>query len=150
MSFFLKFIGVLLVITAVFGAGYLLGSHRLENLNRLLSNVKSEMGAKVSGLEKETHSLRIRVYLVTARDRLLSAQNNLKERNFGEAEKELASAKAELRTAAPMTSKETEAAITELEASIDGVIAIVRRSDPRAKVKLNEVKAELDRLIERS
>lgn len=149
MKSFLKLIVMLLLLAAVFGAGYLTSSVRMEKLNRLLDSAKSEMATKVSGLEGEVRSLRFRMYLTTARDRLLSAENNIRERNFGIAEKELESAQEELRTAAKMASKETGEALTGLEGSIDGVIEIVHRSDPRAKVKLNEVKTGLDRVINR-
>jgi hypothetical protein len=88
--------------------------------------------------------------LTTARDRILTAQNDLKERNFGTAEKELKSAQEELHAAALMTSKENGAALTGLEGSIDGLIEVVHRSDPRAKSKLDAVKADLDQLINRS
>lgn len=149
MKSFLKLIVMLLLLAAVFGAGYLTSSVRMEKLNRLLDSAKSEMATKVSGLEGEVRSLRFRMHLTTARDRLLTAENNIRERNFGIAEKELESAQEELRTAAKMASKETGEALTGLEGSIDGVIGIVQRSDPRAKVKLNEVKTELDRVINR-
>ncbi|MBI3811156.1 MAG: hypothetical protein HY283_02965 [Nitrospirae bacterium] len=150
MKSFLKLIIALIMLAAVFGAGYLMGSFRLGKLDRMLASAKSEMAAKVSGLEKDVHLLRFRMQLTTARDQLTAAENNIKARNFGTAEKELESAKEELRTAGKMGSKENAEALTGLEGSIDGVIAIVRRSDPRAKVKLTEAKTQLDRLIERS
>jgi hypothetical protein len=66
------------------------------------------------------------------------------------AEKELESSKEELRAAAKTASKETGEVLTGMEGSIDGVIEIIRRSDPRAHVKLKAVRADLDRLIGRS
>jgi outer membrane murein-binding lipoprotein Lpp len=150
MKSFFKLIVVLLMLAAVFGTGYFMGSFRLGKLDRMLAAAKSEMTTKVSGLENEVHSLRFRMQLTTARDRLIAAENNIKERNFGMAEKELESAQEELRTAAKMASKETGEMLIGLEGPINGVIAIVHRSDSRAKVKLNEVKTQLDRLIEKS
>ena len=150
MKSFFKLIVVLLVLAAVFGAGTLMDSVRMEKLDRMLAAAKSEMTTKVSGLEGEIRSLRFRMQLTAARDRLAAAENNIKERNFGTAEKELESAKEKLHAAAKMTSEETGEALTGLEGSIDGVINVVRRSDPRAKVTLDAVKTGLDRLIERS
>jgi len=150
MKSFFKLIAVVFVMTAVFLAGYLTGSFRVEKLNRLLDSVKSEMTTKVTRLEGEIRSLRFRMRLTTARDRLLSAENNLKERNFGSAEKELKSAKKELHEATQMASKENGEALTGLEGSIDGVIEVAHRSDFRAKSKLDAVKADLDQLINRS
>jgi hypothetical protein len=150
MKSFLKLVVLLFTLAAVFGAGYFMSSFRMGKLDRMLAAVKSEMATKVTGLEGEVRSLRFRMQLTTARDRLIAAENNLKERNFGTAEKELESAQEELRAAAKMASKEKGEILTGLEGSIDGVIAIVRRSDPRARGKLNEVKTRLDRLIERS
>jgi hypothetical protein len=150
MKFFLKLIAALIVLTAIFGAGYFMGSSRMGKLDRMLAAAKTEMGSRVSGLEGEIHSLRFRMQLTTARDRMIAAENNLKERNFGIAEKDLESAKEDLRAAAKTASKETGATLTGIEESINGVIEIIHRSDPRAKVKLGAVLADLDRLIERS
>jgi outer membrane murein-binding lipoprotein Lpp len=150
MKSFLKLIAMLLVIAAVFLAGYFTGSFRAEKLNRLLASAKSEMTAKVAALEGEIRTLRFRMRLTTARDRLLTAESNIKERNFGTAEKELKSAKEEIHAAAQMTSKENGEALSGLEGSINGVIEIVHRSDLRAKSKLDAVKADLDQLINRS
>ena len=150
MKTFLKLIFFLLLLAAVFGAGYLRGSSRMEKLDRLLAAAKSEMAEKVSGLEGEVRSLRFRMQLTTARDRLIAAETHIKDRNFGIAEKEMEAAKKGLRTAGPLGSKENAETLTGLEGSIDGVIEIVRHSDPRAKVKLNEVKTQLEQLIERS
>lgn len=150
MTSFLKLIAVVILLAAIFGAGYFMGSFRMGKLDRMLAAAKSEMATRVSGLEGEIHSLRFRIQLTTARDHLIAAENNLQERNFGMAEKELQSTKEELRAAAKTAAKETGAALTEMEGSINGVIEIVRRSDPRAKVKLNAIRADLDRLIGRS
>jgi len=150
MKSFLKLIAMLLVMTAVFFAGYLTGSFRAEKLDRLLSSARSEMATKVTGLEGEIRTLRFRMRLTTARDRLLTAESNIQERNFGSAEKDLKSAKEELHAAAQMASKENGEALIGLEGSLDGVIEIVHRSDLRAKSKLDAVKADLDRLINQS
>lgn len=150
MKSFFKLIVVLLLLAAVFAAGNFMGSVRMEKLDRMLAAAKSEMTTRVSGLEGEIRSLRFRMQLTTARDRLIAAENDIKERNFGTAEKELESAKEALRTAAKMASKEIGETLIGLEGSVDGVIEIVQRSDPRAKVKLNEAKTQLDRLIEKS
>jgi len=150
MKSFFKLIAMLLVITAVFFAGYFTGSFRAEKLNRLLDSARSEMATKVTGLEGEIRTLRFRMRLTTARDRLLTAESNIKERNFGTAEKELKSAKEELHAAAQLASKENGEALIGLEGSIDGVIENVHRSDLRAKSKLDAVKADLDQLINRS
>lgn len=147
MKSFFKLIAMLIALAVVFGAGYLAGSLRMEKLNRLLDSAKSEMAVKVSGLEGEVRSLRFRMKLTTARDSLLTAENNIRGRNFGMAQKELEGAKDELRSAAKLGSKEAGEALTGLEGSIDGVIEIVRRSDARAKSRLDAVKADLDRLI---
>jgi hypothetical protein len=150
MKFFLKLVAVVILLAAIFGAGYFMGSFRMGKLDRMLAAAKSEMSTRVSGLEGEIHSLRFRIQLTTARDHLIAAENNLQQRNFGMAEKELEATKGELRAAAKTASKETGSALTGMEGSINGVIEIVRRSDPRAKVKLNPVRADLDRLIGRS
>jgi len=150
MKSFFKLIAMLLVITAVFFAGYFTGSFRAEKLNRLLASARSEMATKVTGLEGEIRTLRFRMRLTTARDRLLTAESNIQERNFGSAEKDLKSAKEELHAAAQLASKENGEALIGLEGSIDGVIENVHRSDLRAKSKLDAVKADLDQLINRS
>jgi outer membrane murein-binding lipoprotein Lpp len=150
MKSFFKLIVVLLMLAAVFAAGYLMGSVRMGKLDHMLAAAKSEMTTKVTGLENEVHSLRFRMQLTSARDHMIAAENNLKERNFGIAEKELESAKEGLREAAKMASKEKAETLSGLEGSVNGVIEIIRRSDLRAKIKLTEVKTQLDRLIERS
>jgi len=150
MKSLFKLMIALLFLAAVFGVGYLMGSVRMGKLDRMLAAAKSEMSTKVSGLEYEVHSLRFRMQLTTARDRLIAAENNIKERNFGMAETELESAQEELRTAAKMAPKGTGETLSGMEGSLNGVIEVVRRSDPRAKAKLEPVKADLDRLIGRS
>jgi len=150
MKPFFKVIALLLVMATVFFAGYFTGSFRAEKLNRLLAAAKSEMTTKVTALEGEIRTLRFRMRLTTARDRLLASESNIKDRNFGTAEKELKSAKEELHAAALLTSKENGEGLIKLEESIDGVIETVHRSDLRAKSKLEAVKADLDQLINRS
>jgi outer membrane murein-binding lipoprotein Lpp len=147
MKSMFKFIILLIVLAAIFGAGYFTGSQRTERLNRLLTAAKSEMASKVSGLEGEVRLLRFRMQLTTARDQMLTAQNQIRERNFGSAEKELESAKEELKTAAKITSKDRGDTLLGIIGSIDGAIAVVRRSDPRAKVKLEAAEADLDRFM---
>ncbi|MBI3995636.1 MAG: hypothetical protein HY349_06645 [Nitrospirae bacterium] len=150
MKFFFKLIAVVFMLAVIFGAGYFMGSFRMEKLDRMLAAAKSEMATKVTGLEGEIRSLRFRMQLTTARDRLLAVETHIKERNFGMAETELESAKDGFRSAAKITSKENGETLIGLEGAVDGVIEIVRRSDPRAKAKLDAVKADLDRLINRS
>jgi len=147
MKSMFKFIVTLIALAAIFGAGYLMGSQRTEQLNRLLTSAKSEMASKVSGLEGEVRLLRFRMQLTTARDRMLTAQNQILQRNFGSAEKELESAKEELKAAAKITSKDARDTLLEVIGSIDGAIAVVQRSDPRAKIKLEAAEADLDRFI---
>jgi len=150
MKFFIKFIAVVLVLAAIYGAGYFTGSSRMEKLDRMMASAKSEMATKVSSLEGEIRLLRFRMQLTTARDHLIAAEFNLKERNYGTAEKELESAKEELRAAAKTAPKETGTALTGMEGTLNGVIEIIRRSDPRANVKLISIRNDLDRLIDRS
>lgn len=149
MKSFFKLIAMLFAMTLVFFAGYYTASQRTEKLSRLLSSARSEMTTKVTGLELEVRTLRFRMRLTTARDHLLAAESGLKERNFGTAEEELNAAKEELQAAAQMSSKEKES-LNGLGGPIDQVIDLVHRSDPRAKTKLNGVKAELDQIINRS
>jgi outer membrane murein-binding lipoprotein Lpp len=147
MKSMFKFIIMLIALAAIFGAGYLTGSQRTERLNRLLTSARSEMASKVSGLEGEVSLLRFRMQLTTARDRMLTAQNQIRERNFGSAEKELESAKEDLKAAAKITTKDRGDILLEVMASIDGAIAVIQRSDPRAKVKLEAAEAALDRFM---
>ncbi len=150
MKFVLKAILVLLILGAVYGAGYFSGGTERVKLTRLLDTVKLETKAKVAALEGEVRSLRFRMHLITARDRLLAARSNLDARNFGTAEKDLNSAQADLRAAMKWTLPETAPRLAGIEQSVEGVIEIVRRSDSRAGARLDGVKTDLDRLIERS
>jgi len=146
MKSLFKLLVALIIIAAIFGAGYYTASQRTERLNRLLISAKSDMSSKVSGLEGEIRTLRFRMQLTTARDHMLTAQNQIQERNFGTAEKELESAKGELLAATKLISKDKSEPLIGLIDSIDGVIAVVRRSDARARVKLEAVEADLDRV----
>lgn len=146
----MKFIALLLMLAAAFGAGYVTASKDKEKVGRLLETAKSELQSKVSLLENEAHTLRYRMHLTTARDHLISAQNDILEKNFGKAKDDLASAQKELQTAAKMGSKDNAERLLGLVQSLDGAGEILARSDPRAKVKLESVKGDLDRLIEKS
>lgn len=149
MRFVLKLTGMAIVLGAVFMAGYLKGSLQMDRMDQVLVTVRAEMRERIAGLESEIRSLRIRMHLSSARDRLLAAQNNIKERNLGSTEKDLESVKEALRKTARLTSRETGKKLEELQASIDRLIQSVRRSDPRVREGLEAVKTDLDGLLDR-
>ena len=147
MKKFFKAIGVILIAAILFGAGYFLGRLQVLEISQLVSKVRSEMSERTAGLEDEVQRLRMRVHLITARDRLLDAQRAAAERNFGVAQKELQRAKEELATAQRLADPKRAEALSKLEAPVDALIASAGRTDPKLSVRVESLRSELDRII---
>ena len=146
MTALFKLILLAVLMVGLFGTGYFYGATKERKLSRFFETARSETQSRIAALENELHRLRFNMHLTTARDRLLTAQSSLADRNFGAAEEEIGQAREELTTAAGMTPAESAEAVRDQARSLDGLIALTRRSDPRAKVKLTEALAALDRI----
>ncbi|HEY5649083.1 MAG TPA: hypothetical protein VLB09_08510 [Nitrospiria bacterium] len=144
----IKLIRWTIIIGLAFGAGFLLGTQREEKVQKILSSVRQETSARVSGLEGEVRSLRFKVHLTSAKDRIVSARENILERNFGRAEEKLTGAGEELQKAAAMTSKKAAGRLNGIRKEIDPLLPRLKRSDPGVSKKLNELEQELEDLIE--
>ncbi|HEY4485252.1 MAG TPA: hypothetical protein VI702_02855 [Nitrospiria bacterium] len=147
MAALFKLILLAALMLGVFGAGYFYGASKERKLSRLLKSARSETRANFGALETELRKLRLTMHLTTARDRLLTAQSSLADRNFGTAEKEIGQAREEMIAAAGMAEAETAESLRDQAKSLEALITITHRSDPRAKVKLTEARAALNRLM---
>lgn len=92
----LKFLGVLVLIAASFGAGYYFGQRPVGTLQQTVADLQrsiKELSRNVldttMGIERD---LRRRQALVDAKSRLVQAKAHLFERNYGDAAKELGEA----------------------------------------------------------
>ena len=138
------------VIGGIFTAGYMAGSLKPGKVDKTLvkiEGIKSEMAGKIAGLERDVRSLRARMNIFTARQHLSSSVDQLRDRNFGKAEKELASARSDLRTASRLIPDKTGRTLSKLGESIDSIIDRIRRSDPLAHSELKNLQSHLDDLI---
>jgi hypothetical protein len=95
-KFMVKFVGILVVLGAAFGLGYLVGQLPISEKNSTIDNLKSQMTNLSRNVVDTTMgipaSLRSRQGLLDAKSRLIQAKSDLLDRNYGNASKELAEA----------------------------------------------------------
>ena len=95
-KFMVKFVGILVVLGAAFGLGYFVGQLPMSEKNSTIDNLKSQMTNLSRNVVDTTMgipaSLRSRQGLLDAKSRLIQAQSDLLDRNYGNASKELTAA----------------------------------------------------------
>ena len=144
----LKLAIMLLGIAVIFGAGYLMGSQRLEELSRLLLTVRSEMSQKTSGLEQEVQYLRTRIRLFTARQHLVSAQTAVTERNYGVVQNELEKVRGDLNTVKRLSDPKTREALSRLDGPLKTLITSADNPNPALKEQIDSFREKLDGIME--
>ncbi|HLB94850.1 MAG TPA: hypothetical protein VJK28_01595 [Nitrospiria bacterium] len=142
-----KVLGIILIAAVLFGTGYFVGRLQMVEISQLLSSVRSEMVDKTAGLEQEIQRLRMRIHLVNARDRLMSAHRAASERNFGVTQKELQKAKEELGTARRLADPKWEGNLSGFEAPLDDLIVAAGRADPKLAARVDSLRSDLDRVM---
>lgn len=141
----LKLLGLLTLLTVVFGLGYYAGQRPIGELKKTVKDLSRNVLDTTLGLER---NLRRRQSLVEAKARIIESKSELLNRNFGSAAKELAEALGYVENArdaepnAERTSKVKALAgkIREVEQELSSGKASARR-------KLDEIQKELDALL---
>lgn len=146
----LKVVGLILIAAVLFGAGYLLGRLQIPEVSQLLSSVRSEMAEKTTALEQEIRRRRMRIHLVNARDRLMSAHRAAAERNFGTAQKELQKAREELGVARRLSDPKWQGNLSGFEAPLNDLIVAAGHADPKLPARVDSLRSDLDRVMGQS
>lgn len=95
-KFMVKSVGILMVLGAAFALGYFVGQLPISEKNSTIDNLKSQIANLSRNVVDTTlgipGNLRSRQGLLDAKSRLIQAKSDLLDRNYGNAEKELAEA----------------------------------------------------------
>lgn len=148
----LKFIGIVVLILAAFGAGYYFGQRPVGTLQQTISDLQQSLKDlsrnvldTTMGIERD---LRRRQGLVDAKSRLVQAKANVFDRNFGDAAKELAEAVDALEAATKgAKSDETTSAVRDLTGSLREVRLEIAMGKSVPLKKLDEIQHRLDQLL---
>lgn len=148
----LKFLGLLVLLTASFASGYYFGQRPIGTLQQTVSDLQQsikELSRNVldttMGIERD---LRRRQGLVDAKSRLVQAKANVFERNFGDAAKELAEAVDALEAATKgAKSDEASQALRDLAGSLKEVRLEIAMGKSVPLKKLDEIQKRLDQLL---
>lgn len=145
----IKLILLTIIIGFAFIAGYYLGSHKLIEIRKDIAGLKTEIVTKTTGLEKELADVRIRMHLVDARDRITSGRNEISEKNFGTAGKEVEKARELIERAIGLSGDNLVPALRPVTQELAYAEADIKRLNPEAVKRLDGAKKELDRIIEK-
>jgi len=138
---------LLLLLTASFGGGYFLGAAGTTEVKTNYLTLKEEMIAKTRGLESEVSTMRIRLNLTEARDFLSAARDDVKEKNFGEAEAQIGKAKERVTKAVSLASETQKKNLAPLQSEIDSIQDSIRKLDPKVVGKIEALEKELGKAM---
>ena len=150
----LKFLGILILIAAAFGAGYYVGQRPVGTLQQTVSELQQSI-AKLTrnvldttqGIERD---LRRRQGLVDAKSRVVQAKVNLFERNFGDAAKELGEAVTVLDNATKGAKGDPAIdTVRELASTLREVRLEVSMGKSMPMKRLDEIQLKLDKELNR-
>lgn len=147
----LKFIGLVIVISASFAAGYYFGQRPVGTLLQTVSDLQQSLKDlsrnvldTTTGIERD---LRRRQGLVDAKSRLVQAKANVLEHNFGDAAKELGEAVEALEGATKGVKSDDVNAVRDLTGSLREVRLDVARGKSVPLKKLDALQRRLDQLL---
>lgn len=141
----LKLLGWVVLLSTVFGLGFYVGRHPIEDLKKTVSELTRTVRDTTLGFER---TIRLRQGLVDAKAQVIQAKSELIDRNFGNAAKELSLAiehlekvaEAERDAGSQQTIKPLIAKIGEAQRELS-----LGKAVPRAK--LDHIQKELDALL---
>jgi hypothetical protein len=136
-----------LLLAASFGAGYLLGAAGTTEVKKNYTTLKEEMVSKTRGLESEISTMRIRLNLTEARDFLSAARDNVKEKNFGDAEVQAGKAKERITKAVFLASEKQKKNLTPLQSEIESIQNSIKKLDPKVVGKIEALEKELGKAV---
>lgn len=141
-----KLLGWVVLLSAVFGAGYYVGQHPVAELKRTAAEFTRTVRDTTLGLER---SMRLRQGLVDAKAELIQAKSEWLDKNFGKAAANLGRAEEHLAKAegaehdAGKTSR-----IKPLMSKLEEAKQALAQGKPLARSKLDEIHKELDGLLQ--
>lgn len=150
----LKFLGILILIAASFGAGYYVGQRPVGSLQQTVSDLQQSI-TKLSrnvldttqGIERD---LRRRQGLVDAKSRVVQAKANLFDRNFGDAAKDLGEAVTLLENVTKGAKADPAIdTVRELASSIREVRLEISMGKTMPVKRLDEIQLRLDKELNR-
>ena len=144
----LKFLGLLLVLTATFATGFYLGRHSIGELTKTVAETITDLSRNVvdttAGLER---NLRGRQSLVDVKAQVIQAKADMLDHNFGSATKALNQAVTDLER-----TKQIEK-VAERTTQINNLILKIRAAQQEltsgkniVRTRLDEIQREIDRL----
>lgn len=133
----------LLLLAASFVAGYFLGAAGTTEVKNNYTTLKEEMFSKTRGLETEVSMMRVRLNLTEARDFLSAAGDEVKRKNFGDAQNKADKAKERITKAISLASETQKKNLAPLQSEIDSIQASIRKLDPKALGKIEALEKEL-------
>ncbi len=141
----IKALFLLLLLSGAFGAGYLLGAAGTTEVKKNYTSFKDEMVAKTRGLESEVSTMRVRMNLIEAREFLSAARDEVKQKNFGDAEAQASKAKERVAKALSLASDHQKKNLTSIQSEIDAIQDAIRKLDPKVMGKIEALEKELEK-----
>lgn len=138
-----------IIVGFVFITGYYLGSHKLLDIRKDITGLKTEVLSKTTNLEKELADVRARMHLVDARERIIAGKNEIFEKNFGTAGKEIEKARELIERAIGLSGESLVPALRPVTQELAYAETEIKRLNPDAMKRLDGARKELDRIIER-
>jgi hypothetical protein len=132
-------------LVTVFGVGYFWGSQKSYSIQSTLNNMRSELTSKIETLEQGLRRTRMRMELMNARNRLVTAQEALKSRNYGEAHKELENARKLILKVTETAEPSQKQELFVLASAVEEVQKRVSRPHPPSRLGVEEVIQALDK-----
>ena len=145
----IKLIVLTIIVGFVFITGYYLGSHKLLDIRKDITGLKTEVLSKTTSLEKELADVRARMHLVDARERIIAGKNEISEKNFGTAGKEIEKARELIERAIGLSGEGLVPALRPITQELAYAETEIKRLNPDAMKRLDGARKELDRIIER-
>jgi hypothetical protein len=143
----LRFLGLLVLISLAFAAGYVFGQLPLKPLTEKVRELSKNVMDTTLGIERD---LRRRQGLVDAKARLVQAKLDLAERNYGNAGKQLADMIDAMEQALHGTREPAASArLRALVAEVKEVRLELTMGEKFGPVKLDGIQKELDELLQK-
>jgi biopolymer transport protein ExbB/TolQ len=149
MKAMIKLVVLTIIVGFVFITGYYLGSHKLLDIRKDITGLKTEVLSKTTSLEKELADVRARMHLVDARERIIAGKNEISEKNFGTAGKEIEKARELIERAIGLSGESLVPALRPITQELAYAETEIKRLNPDVMKRLDGAKKELDRIIER-
>lgn len=140
-----KLVGWMVLLGAVFAAGYYVGQHPVGELRKTLADLTRNVRDTTLGLER---NMRLRQGLMDAKAEVIQAKSELLDKNFGHAAASLAHAAEHLDKAdgAERDGGNTSR-VRPIAAKVQEAHLTLTKGKPVPRTKLDEIQKELDALL---